>query len=54
MVAEACRCSDYESEQVADTAIFSSPTVSPPSVIVTLRQVQGKGVHVCVCVKYSI
>lgn len=42
-------CSDYESEQMADTAIFSSLTISLPSVIVTLRQVQ-KEVCVWVCV----
>lgn len=41
-------CSDYESEQMADTAIFSSLTISLPSVIVTLSQVQ-KEVCVWVC-----
>lgn len=49
MVADARRCSDYESEQVADTAIFPSPAVSLPSVIVTLRQVQNTYVRVCGC-----
>lgn len=50
MGADARRCSDYESEQVADTAIFSSPAVSLPSVIVTLRQVQNTFVRARACV----
>lgn len=42
MVAEAFHCADYESEHVADTAIFSNLTIqsADEKVIITMHTVQ--------------